>query len=202
MRAQLIARVLRGNHEKRRGQGAGLSLCGHLTLLHRLQQGALGARPGPVDLVGQQHLSEHRPGVEDEILLVTVVHAHADQVGRQQVGRELDARKAQTQAVCQSVRQGGFPHAGHVFNQQVTRGQQTDDTQGHLLVLAHNDRANLINETRDLRSLGWRGRVRRGGGRRFFAEHGETITQTRQRCGGRMNPWQPAIFPTQTVWLM
>ena len=59
--------VLRGQHEERRAQRPRLAVQRHLAVAHRLQQGALGARRGPVDLVGQDDLGEERAGLEDEL---------------------------------------------------------------------------------------------------------------------------------------
>ena len=58
--AQLVVRVLRGDHEEGRGQGARLAFDRDLLFLHRLEQGALRLGAGAVDLVGQQHLREDR----------------------------------------------------------------------------------------------------------------------------------------------
>ena len=61
-------------------QRARLALDRDLVLLHRLEQRALRLRAGAVDLVGEQHLREHRARVEDEGLLAALVDADADQV--------------------------------------------------------------------------------------------------------------------------
>ena len=92
--AELVGRILRGDHEERRGQGAGLALDRDLVFLHRLEQRALGLGAGAVDLVGEQHLREHRSGVEDERFLAALVDADADRSRRHQVGGELHAREA------------------------------------------------------------------------------------------------------------
>jgi hypothetical protein len=41
------------------------------------QQCALRLGAGAVDFIGQQHLREHRAGMEDEGLLAALVHRHA-----------------------------------------------------------------------------------------------------------------------------
>ena len=64
--AELVGRVLGRDDEERRRQRARLAFDGDLVLLHRLEQRALRLRPGAVDLVGEQHVREHRAGVEDE----------------------------------------------------------------------------------------------------------------------------------------
>ena len=67
---------------------------GNVLLLHRLQQGGLGARAGAVDLVGHQKLREHRTRDEAERApagTALVEHLGAQNIGGHQVGRELDA---------------------------------------------------------------------------------------------------------------
>jgi hypothetical protein len=67
--ADLVGRVLGGDDEERRGQRPGLALDRDLVLLHRLEQGALGLRPARIDLVGEQHMREHRAGVKTKASL-------------------------------------------------------------------------------------------------------------------------------------
>ena len=52
--------VLRREDEERRAERVRLPVERHLPLAHRLQQGRLGPRRGPVDLVGQHDLGEQR----------------------------------------------------------------------------------------------------------------------------------------------
>ena len=58
---------------------------------HRLQQRGLRARRGAVDFVGQHDLGEDRPGAELELARLLIEDRAAGHVGRQQVGRALDA---------------------------------------------------------------------------------------------------------------
>jgi hypothetical protein len=75
-------------------QGPGHAVGRHLPLLHRLQQGGLGLGRGPVDLVGQQQVGEHRPRAEVEGAAALVKDRGAGDVGGHEVGRELDAAEA------------------------------------------------------------------------------------------------------------
>lgn len=43
------------------GDGMGLTVHGDLPLLHGLQEGGLGAGGGPVQLVRQEQVTQHRP---------------------------------------------------------------------------------------------------------------------------------------------
>ena len=68
---------------------------GHTTLLHRLQQGGLRFGGRAVDLVGEKQVGEQRPRLELEPptarLGVFLQQVRAGDVGRHQVGGELDA---------------------------------------------------------------------------------------------------------------
>ena len=44
------------------------------------------------------------------------------------------------------MRQRGFTHAGHIFNQQVATGQEANDGVTHLLGLADDDLIELLQE--------------------------------------------------------
>ncbi len=54
-------RILGGNDGKGLGDGMGLTVHGDLPLLHGLQEGGLGAGGGPVQLVRQEQVTQHRP---------------------------------------------------------------------------------------------------------------------------------------------
>ncbi len=122
--------VLGGQHEERRAQRPGLAVYRHLPVAHRFEEGALGARRGTVDLVGEDDVGEDRARLEDEGALALVVDADAEQVAGQQVRRELDAVKGARQAAGDGLGQQRLADAGHVFEQEVAFGEQGDE--GHL----------------------------------------------------------------------
>ena len=62
-----LVRVLGREHDERRVERIGLPLDRDLAVAHRLEQGALGPRGRPVDLVGQDHVGEDRARLEDEL---------------------------------------------------------------------------------------------------------------------------------------
>ena len=98
-------------------------------LLHRLQQRRLGARAGAVDLVRHQQLAEHRPGDEAEAAppaLGLLEHLRAEDVGRHQVGRELDALLGQPEHHAQRLDQARLGEARHADQQHMTARQQRD----------------------------------------------------------------------------
>ena len=111
--------------------------------IHGFEQGALGARAGAVDLVGQQHLAEHRAGMEDEAGVVAFINADADQVAGHEVGGELHPRMRQPERERQGVGQGGLAHAGQILDQQVATGQQAGQAGRDLARLAHHHAADL-----------------------------------------------------------
>ena len=87
--AQLLYRVLRGNHKKRLRQCPGLALDGHLFFFHGFEQRALSFGAGAVDFIGQQHLRKHRSGMENKGLFAALENRHAREVTGHQVGGEL-----------------------------------------------------------------------------------------------------------------
>ena len=99
--AFLLERVLRGQHEERRGQLVHRAAGADLPLLHRLEHGRLRLGRRAVDLVGQQHVGEDRPGQKAIRPLpgfgIFLDHFGAGDVAGHQVGRELDALERQVQ---------------------------------------------------------------------------------------------------------
>ena len=93
----MLVRVLRREDEERRGQGARRAVHRHLPLGHRLEQTALGARGGAVDLVGEHEVREERTRLEDELPAALLVDGDAGDVAGEQVARELDAREGQVE---------------------------------------------------------------------------------------------------------
>jgi hypothetical protein len=103
----------------------------------------LGLRRGAVDLVGQQHLGENRPGVEHEAVFLALVDRDAGDVGRQQVAGKLHPVEFEAERNGQRVRQRGLADPGHVFDQQVAAGQQAGQRLANLQILADHDLADL-----------------------------------------------------------
>ena len=72
---------------------------GDMAFLHSLQQGGLGARAGAIDFVGHQQATEDRTGQEAEMAFAIIGFLEdfrAENIGRHQIGRELDAFGLQT----------------------------------------------------------------------------------------------------------
>ena len=90
VRALGLDRVLGRQHEERVRDRVRVVADRDLALLHDLEQRALDLRGGPVDLVGQQQVREHGPERGRELAGLLVVDPGPDEVGRDEVGRELD----------------------------------------------------------------------------------------------------------------
>ena len=76
-----------------------LTTGGDATFLHGLQQRRLGLGRGAVDLIGEHDVCKDRPADKPERALpggvILLEDVTAGDIGRHQVGRKLDARKAQ-----------------------------------------------------------------------------------------------------------
>jgi hypothetical protein len=110
---------------------------------HGFQQGALGARAGPVDFISQQHLAKQGSGVKAELTFSLLIHRYATEIGGEQVVGEVHPVEGQPEAAGQGFGQGGFAHTGQVFNQQVAAGEQAGHGEAHLLRLAQHHRIDL-----------------------------------------------------------
>ena len=106
-----------------------------MQLLHRLQERRLGAGAGAVDLVGHQQLAEDRAGDEAEAALAgdaLFEHLAADDIGRHQVGGELDAARLEPEHDAHGLDQLGLGEAGQPHEQRMAAGEH-----GHERLLDH-----------------------------------------------------------------
>ena len=125
-----LERVLRGHDEERLLQHVRRPGNGYLLLLHRLEQRGLRSRRGAVDLVGQDDVREDRTRLEVERLppcAVLLKDARSDDIGRHQVGGELDARVAQRNHPAERPHQKRLAEPRDPFEQHVSAGQQRRD---------------------------------------------------------------------------
>ena len=137
--ALVLDRVLGGDDHERRRQRVGHAVDGDLVLGHGLEQRGLGLGRGPVDLVGQHDVVEHRPGPEVEGVVAPVPHREAHHVGGQQVGGELHPAEAALDRRGQRLGQVGLAHARDVLEQQVALGHQAQQHQLDDVALALDD---------------------------------------------------------------
>ena len=132
---------------ERRGQRLVFTGHGDAALLHGLQQRRLGARARPVDLVGHQKLTEHRPLDKAERTrsrLVLLQDLGAQNIGGHQVRGELHPLVVETQHRAQRLDQSRLAEAGKADQQRVTAGQQRDKCFVDYVCLAENYPANAV----------------------------------------------------------
>ncbi|MEZ4768853.1 MAG: hypothetical protein R2844_10570 [Caldilineales bacterium] len=91
---------------------------------------------GAVDLVGQHQIGEDRSLVHAELGGARVVDLRAYQVGRQQVGRELDAGEMGVDGLSRGLDQQRLGQTRNAFQQHVAVGQQGDHHPLHQHLLA------------------------------------------------------------------
>ena len=143
--AFLFERVLRRQHMERCRQVVALAGDGDVLLLHALQQGRLRARAGAVDFVRHQELSEDWALHEAEGAAAGVAFFEdfrPENVGRHQVGGELDALGVHAEHDAQRVDQLGLGEARYADQQQVATGEQRNQRLIDDVLLAIYDLAN------------------------------------------------------------
>ena len=91
--ALVLDRVLRRHHHERALERVRGAVDRDLALLHALEQRRLRLRRGAVHFVDEEQVREHRPRLELEAVRALVEHVDAGDVGREQVGRELEPRE-------------------------------------------------------------------------------------------------------------
>ena len=94
IRAFLFERILRGQHEERIGEGISLVADRDLPFLHRFEQGALHLGGGAIDFVRQESDWKKRAELGRELAGARIVDQGANQVRRQQIGRELQTLRS------------------------------------------------------------------------------------------------------------
>ena len=128
VRAFELDRVLRGKHVERLLELVGSSLNRDAVLLHGLEQRRLRLGRRPVDLVGEDDVGEdgarredHLPPAGGRVFLNDV---RPGDVGRHQVGRELDARELQLEHPRQGVNEQRLRQARHTDDQAVAADEE------------------------------------------------------------------------------
>ncbi|MNT28059.1 hypothetical protein D3C72_1637190 [compost metagenome] len=119
---------------------------GDLLFLHDFQQCALHLGRRAVDFVGQQQIGEDRPPHGGELAGALVIHARADQVGGQQVGRELDALERAAHGPRQRVDRQRLGQPRHAFDQQVPARKHRHQHTFEKVVLPHDHALHLVQQ--------------------------------------------------------
>jgi hypothetical protein len=120
---------------------------GHLMLLHRFEQRRLGLGRRAVDLVGENHVAEDRAFQELERPqaggLVFLNDFGAGDVGRHQVGSELNAAELEREGLGQGADHQRLGQPWHADEQAVPFGEHRDQQLFDHLLLADDDLAQL-----------------------------------------------------------
>ena len=120
----------------------------HLPLLHCLQQRCLRLGGRAIDLVGEHHIGKQWPLQKAYLPRaggpVLLEHIGADDVGRHEVGSELDAAEGEIQAAGERADQERFGQPRHPLQQAVAAAEQADEQFLHHLMLADNDPRELF----------------------------------------------------------
>ena len=119
-----------------------------MAFLHRLQQGGLRFWRRAVDFVGQKQVREDRPVDKAEFpmarLPVIVNDFRPGDVGRHQVGCELNAAEFERQALGQRLHQQGLRQARNALEDAVPAGKNAGHEFVDHVVLADDDRMDLL----------------------------------------------------------
>ncbi len=144
----LLDRILSRHDEERLLQFEPRPADRDRSFLHGFEQGGLGLRGGSIDLVRQADLRENRPPLKlKDSPAFRRLHDHvgAQNVGRHQIGSELDAIELADPAFAPSVRhQQRFAESGDALEQTVPTNKQASQNAMHNLFVADNDSANLF----------------------------------------------------------
>ena len=151
IRALLLDRVLGRQHEERVGQRMPHAADRHLPLLHGFQQRGLRLGRRAVDLIGQDRVREQGTFQEPPLARagrsILFDDLRPGDVGRHQVGRELDATERQVQSPRQRADHQGLGQAGHAFQQAMPAAEQGNQQLFDHVLLADDHLGQL---TRDL----------------------------------------------------
>ncbi len=115
----------------------------HLPLLHRLEQGGLRLGRRAVDFVGQNHVartagpSRNRRSRAPVVRFSSMISVPGD-VGRHQVGRELNATEGEIQRAGQRADHQRLGQSRHTFQQAMAAAEQADQQLFDHLVLSDN----------------------------------------------------------------
>ena len=144
--ARLLDRVLRRDDQERAAHVVRDAVDGDARLLHDLEQRRLRLGRRAVDLVGEHDRGEDRAAVELEPVRRLVVDRDARDVGRQQVGRELDALARALHGGGERLREARLARAGGVLEQHVALGEHRGQHEADDLALAQHGLVDVVDE--------------------------------------------------------
>ena len=127
-------------------QRVGDAALGDLLFLHAFKERALGARRGAVDFVRQEDVGEDRALDKGEAARLLVENAHAGDIRREQIGRELHTGETAVKRLGEGFREGGFARSGHVLQQHMAAGEQGGQHELGLVFFADDHLADAVNQ--------------------------------------------------------
>ncbi len=125
----------------------GLPADRHATFLHDLQERALHLGRGAVDLVREQQVREDRPERRPELAGLLVVDPGPDQVGRHEIGGELDALELTTDRLGECLDGHRLGQARHAFDEDVAAREEGHDQTFQEVVLADDHFLDLVEQS-------------------------------------------------------
>ena len=159
VRALLLDRVLRREHEERLLELVGRATDGDLLLLHRLEERRLHLGGRAIDLVREDDIGEDRSLLDHELAGGLIVDLRPHDVRRQEVGGELDAREARGDRLGEGPHGERLRQPGHSLEQHVPPGEDADEQPVDHVLLTHDAQRDLAADV--LNEAGIRGRRRR-----------------------------------------
>src|SRR6266487_2088254 len=141
-----MLRILGCDYKKRFGQLIRHTVDRDLMFLHRFKQRALRFGGRAIYLVDQHDLRKERPAMKREALLAPIENGIAENIGRKQVTRKLDALEGERERSRQRLGERCLAHARDIFNQEVTTREEAGDCELYRLILAYDNFANLLGE--------------------------------------------------------
>jgi len=97
---------------------------GHLSLAHGLEQGGLRFCRRTIDLIGKQKVGEHRARLKFEAVRRVTDDADPCDVGRHQIGSELDASEPHAECTGQCANEDRLRCSRNAFEKCVTSRQK------------------------------------------------------------------------------
>lgn len=111
----------------------------HAALRHRFQQGGLSPWRRAIDFVGEHELSENWSRSKFELGILLIEDRLAGDVGRQKIGRALNALKRAANATSQRPSQHRFRNPRDVLKQYVSLAEPGNKSEYQLLTFTDDD---------------------------------------------------------------
>src|SRR2546426_866604 len=146
VRAFVLDRVLGRDYEERRVDAERLAFEGRLSLLHRLEEGALRLRRGAVNLVRQEDVREDRAAPQHEVAGLPIEHVRPRDVRGQQIRRELHAPEREAKTRGEGFRDQRFREPRDIFDEHVAVAEDRPQHPFEDRSLAHDDGLDRVEE--------------------------------------------------------